>query len=126
MSAASKAIPVIYEEFMSAVERGDASALAALYTEDAQIFPPGSDIVSGAGALPGFWAAMLGMGIKRCTFESLEIEEQGDTAFETGRVTLYGEGGVLIDTPKYLVIWKRQDGTWRLHRDIFNSDNPAA
>jgi len=125
MSAASEAIPVVYEEFMSAVERGDAPALAALYTEDAQIFPPGSDIVSGTDVLPGFWATMLGMGIKRCSFETLEIEEHGDIAFETGRATLYGEGGVLIDKPKYLVIWKRQGGTWRLHRDIFNSDNPA-
>jgi ketosteroid isomerase-like protein len=69
---------------------------------------------------------MLGMGIKRCSFETFEIEEHGDIAFETGRVTLYAEGDVEVDNPKYLVIWKRDGGTWCLYRDIFNSDKPAA
>ena len=26
---------------------------------------------------------------------------------------------------KYVVIWKREGKNWKLHRDIFNSDNPA-
>ncbi len=73
----------------------------------------------------GFWTAMLGMGIKKCAFESFEIEEHGDIAYETGRVTLYGEGDVAIDNPKYLVVWKREGGDWRLHRDAFNSDKPS-
>jgi uncharacterized protein (TIGR02246 family) len=125
-TVATTAISAVYEGFMRAVERGDADAISALYTEDAQILPPGGDIVSGRGALPAFWAATLGMGIKRCSFQTLEVEEHGDTAIEIGRVTLYGEGDIQIDTPKYLVVWKRHAGEWRMHRDIFNSDQPPA
>jgi len=123
---AAEAIAAAYEKFVDAVARGDADAITALYTEDARILPPGGDIVSGRAALPAFWAAMLGMGIKRCSFDTLEVEEHGDAAIEIGRVTLYADGDVQIDTPKYLVVWKREDGKWRMHRDIFNSDQPPA
>lgn len=125
-TAAAEAISAAYEKFVDAVARGDADAITGLYTEEARILPPGGDIVSGRDALPAFWAAMLGMGIKRCSFDTLEVEEHGDVAIEIGRVTLYADGDVQIDTPKYLVVWKREDGEWRMHRDIFNSDQPPA
>lgn len=125
-TATTKAISAVYDKFASAVERGDAGAISALYTEDAQILPPGGNIVSGRDALPAFWAATLGMGIKRCSFQTLEVEEHGDIAIEIGRATLYAEGDVQIDTPKYLVVWKRHAGEWLMHRDIFNSDQAPA
>ena len=125
-TATTEAISAVYEKFMTAVERGDADAISSLYTEDAQILPPGGGIVSGRDALPAFWAATLGMGIKRCSFDTLEVDEHDDTAIEIGRVTLFAEGDVQIDTPKYLVVWKRDAGEWRMHRDIFNSDQPPA
>jgi uncharacterized protein (TIGR02246 family) len=121
-----QAIAAVYEKFIAAVERGDANAIAALYTEDAQILPPGGGIVSGRDALPAFWAATLGMGIKRCSCDTLEVDEDDDTAIEIGRVTLFAEGDVQVYTPKYLVVWKRDAGEWRMHRDIFNSDRPSA
>jgi ketosteroid isomerase-like protein len=29
-----------------------------------------------------------------------------------------------LDKGKYIVIWKQEDGQWKLHRDIFNSSMP--
>jgi ketosteroid isomerase-like protein len=50
--------------------------------------------------------------------------KKGDTAVEVGRYTLSGEGGQVLDTGKYVVIWKKEDDAWRYHRDIWNSSMP--
>jgi ketosteroid isomerase-like protein len=54
----------------------------------------------------------------------VEVEGLGDTAIEIGELTLYGAEAQVLDKGKYMVIWKRQDGKWKLHRDIFNSSMP--
>jgi ketosteroid isomerase-like protein len=67
----------------------------------------------------------MGMGIKEATLDTVEVEAHGDAAYEVGRYTLKGDGGQLLDQGKYVVIWKRVGGQWRLHRDIWNSSLPA-
>ena len=52
--------------------------------------------------------------------------KHGDTAIEVGRAELFDAAGEIADTLKYIVIWKRVDGKWKLHRDIFNSITPAS
>jgi uncharacterized protein (TIGR02246 family) len=104
---------------------GNAARIAALYTEKAQLLPPNSDAVIGREAIQGFWQALLDMGLKEAELEVVEAEGHGDTAIEVGKYALNGEGGQQLDTGKYIVIWKREDGQWKLHRDIFNSSLPA-
>jgi hypothetical protein len=45
---------------------------------------------------------------------------------ETGRYEIYGAENKLMDKGKYVVAWKPVNGDWKLYRDIFNSDMPAA
>jgi uncharacterized protein (TIGR02246 family) len=120
------AIAEANKRFMAAFEQGDAHGLAALYTERGQLLPPGGDIVTGKEGIAAFWKGAMEMGIKRAELNTLEVDDQGDTAIEVGRARLYGEGGAVIDTPKYLVVWKREGGGWKLHRDIWNSDAAPA
>jgi ketosteroid isomerase-like protein len=61
------------------------------------------------------------MGIKEAGLETVEVEGHGDTAVEVGKFTLKSEGGQVLDQGKYIVIWKQEEGQWKLHRDIFNS-----
>ena len=119
------AIAVANEEFMAAVKRGDAAGLAALYTENGQVLPPNGDFVTGKGAIQMFWQAVMDMGIKEAKMEIVEVEGHGDTAIEISTFTLHGAGGDVLDKGKYIVIWKREGGQWKLHRDIFNSSMPA-
>jgi ketosteroid isomerase-like protein len=53
------------------------------------------------------------------------VEAHGDMAYEVGKLTLKGEDGTVLDSGKYVVIWKRENGQWRLHRDIWNTSMPA-
>ena len=59
--------------------------------------------------------------------ETLEVQGSGDFAYEVGTYTLSGKRqGDHTDRGKYIVIWKNEDGQWKLHRDIFNTDLPRA
>ena len=65
-------------------------------------------------------------GIKSIELKTTEVEGLGDTAVEVGSFTLFAKTGATIDQGKYLVLWKRVDGAWRLHRDCWNSNQPAS
>ena len=110
---------------MAIFKSGDAAALAALYTEDGQVLPPNSDFVQGRQAVQGFWQAIMDMGIKRGRLVTGEVEDHGDTAIEVSTFALLGEGGQVLDEGRYIVMWKQEDGGWKLHRDISNSSLPA-
>ena len=51
----------------------------------------------------------------------IDLEVDGNMAYELGTYTLSGEAGPL-DNGKYVVVWKRTGGEWKWHRDIWNSN----
>jgi len=118
------AIVAANQDFITTFKRGDAAGMAALYVENGQVLPPNGDFVTGRPALETFWQAIMDMGIKEAGLETVEVEAHGDTAIEVGKFTLKGEGGQVLDQGKYIVIWKQEDGGWKLHRDIFNTSMP--
>jgi uncharacterized protein (TIGR02246 family) len=119
------AIAAANENFEAAFKKGDAAGVAALYTEDGQLLPPNFDFMIGKQAIQAFWQGAMDMGIKEAKLEIVEVESHGDIIVEVSKFTLQGEGGQVLDQGKYIVIWKQEEGQWKLHRDIFNSSMPA-
>jgi uncharacterized protein (TIGR02246 family) len=116
------------EKFMDAFKRGDAAGIAALYTDNAKLLPPDNQMVSGREAIESFWQGAMNMGIKEARLETVEVEAQGNLAYEIGRFALSvqrqgGDGTTL--TGKYVVVWKSLGGSWRLHVDIWNTNGSA-
>jgi uncharacterized protein (TIGR02246 family) len=105
--------------FVAAFLRGDAAAVADLYTEDAKVIPPGGDVASGRPAIEVFWKGQIASGIKDVKLTTLEAEADGDLAIETGVVRLVG-ADAKVSEGRYVVAWKRVGGAWKLHRDIWN------
>jgi uncharacterized protein (TIGR02246 family) len=120
------AIQTANGNFIAALRRGDAAGIAALYTEDAQVLPPNSDVMSGKAAIQAFWQSVIDMGVTGGSLESVEVEGSGSSASEVGRFTMEVAGGRVVDNGKYLVLWRQEGGQWKLHRDIWNSSRPAA
>lgn len=118
------AIEAANDLFMAAFNRGDAAAMAALYTEDGQMLAPNADLMTGRVAVQAFWQAVMDMGVKSVLIITGEVEDHGETAIEISRFKLFAEGDQELDQGKFIVIWKRVEGQWKLHRDIFNSSNP--
>lgn len=119
------AIAAANESLAAAFNRGDAAGMATLYTANGQVLPPNSDFVTGRQGVQAFWQAVMDMGIKEVKLETDEVEDHGDTAIEVSTFALMGEGGQVLDKGKYIVIWKHEEGQWKLHRDIFNSSLAA-
>lgn len=111
--------------FVAMFARGDAAALAAQYTASGQVLPAHKEVVSGTAAITHFWAHIFGMGLTEATLATQEVEAHDDTAYEVGRYTMMA-GDQVADAGKYVVIWKREGGAWRIHRDIWTTDLPAA
>ena len=47
------------QKFGAAYAKGDAAAIASLYTPHAQAFPPGADIATGRDAIQKVWAGAI-------------------------------------------------------------------
>ncbi|MGE0484599.1 MAG: DUF4440 domain-containing protein [Gammaproteobacteria bacterium] len=114
------------KELGARLAAGDAKGMAALYTKNAVLMPPNSKACKGSKAIAGFWAGAIAMGIKNANLRTVDLEQHGTTAIERGEATLKGEKGVVLDKAKYVVVWKREGKDWKLHIDIFNSNNAAA
>jgi uncharacterized protein (TIGR02246 family) len=121
---ARSAIDAVNRGFMTAFIRKDPAAVAALYTLDGQLLPPRSDFVTGRSAIAGYWQEAMKVGIRK--LETTELEIHSESAFEVGRYTVEASDGSEADAGMYIVVWKLEDGTWRMRRDIWNSRRAPA
>jgi uncharacterized protein (TIGR02246 family) len=111
--------------FEQAFARGDAAGVASCYTAVGRVLPPNGQMATGRQAIQSFWQAVMAAGVKGVKLNTLEVEAHGDTAWEGGQADLLGDNNRLLDTVKYIVVWKEENGVWRLHRDIWNSSSAA-
>jgi uncharacterized protein (TIGR02246 family) len=104
----------------------NADAVAALYTEDGQLLPPGPAVVNGRAAIRDFWAADIAAGGMTFAITADTTGVGGDWAYRSGSWRALGADGSTAATGKYAEIWRRtKDGSWQLHRDIWNVDEAA-
>lgn len=111
------------------ISRQQFDSLHLLYTDDAVLLPQNSEPVEGADAIRAWWGNAEELRVSRLELETTDVEVSGDMAVETGRYTLTLQPGTapapITDRGNYIVVWKRDDGQWKLHRDIFNTSLPA-
>ncbi|MDB5078890.1 MAG: hypothetical protein JWP00_814 [Chloroflexi bacterium] len=114
------------EKFGAFLANGDATGLASLYTANAKVLPPDSEILEGRKAVQAFWQSFLEMGFKGGKLETLDVEEVGNMAREIGKfsVQIQQDQEVITARGKYVVIWKQEDGAWKMDVDIWNSITP--
>ena len=108
--------------FMDAAQAGDGNAAAACYSADAMAMPPNSAPVSGREAIAALWSGAF-ESVAKVDLQTDEVAALGaDGAVEVGRATLSAKDGSVADEGKYIVIWKREDGAWRMRRDMWSSN----
>lgn len=110
-------------EFMAAFDSKDAARLSRVYTEDATLYPPNSENISGRANIEGYWTEIFGMGVTSGKLITDKATSYGDTAVEYGHFEIFADDD-MIDIGKFIVIWKKVDGNWKMHSDIWNSSMP--
>ena len=113
-------------QFSAAAAKGDGAGLAALYATDGQLLPAGSDVIKGAQAIQKFWQGALDSGVAGIGLKTIDLFGHGPTATEVGQYELRDKTGKVIDHGKYIVVWRHEGGTWKLVRDMFSTNVPAA
>ena len=116
--------------FLAALQKGDTATALLSYTDDAVVMMPNDKAWTGRDAIAKGLAAFASqVTIKDGKATTSDVTLSGDIALETGTYewNMVPKGGKPIhDVGKYLTAWKRQaDGSWRIIRDINNSDMPA-
>ncbi len=105
-----------YEELVAAQ---DVDGLIALHTDDYAIFRPGRANVEGAAAHRDYWETAFE------TMDGLSIDEK--TVFFAGPDTIishdfyqtFSEGDPIAGGQS-VIVWKRVDGAWLVHWEMFN------
>jgi uncharacterized protein (TIGR02246 family) len=120
------------QRIAGALSTGDLVTLADCYTEDAMLLPPHRPPVAGRVAIAAFYREVLARFAPVLSTEVAEVEVEGDLAYLRGtfheRLVPRGAGKPLEVVGKFLLIARRDpsDGSWRFHRDMYNSDRPPA
>ena len=124
---ASAAIATVNKELSDAFGRGDAAGMAAVYTTDAILLPPGVGSVTGTSAITGFWQSVLDAGGTSLALETVALSQHGDVAREIGGATLtVSDGSTTTTSPlAYVVFWLCTPEGWRYETDIWNDDAPG-
>ena len=123
-----RAIEANTKQFVEVFNKGDAAAVANLYTMNARLMPPNSPMLQGRANIQTFWQGAISAGLKLVSLEIVDLEIHGNTAIEVGRYVLTspGPGGATVtDNGKYVVVWKREGARWKLAIDTFNSNAPT-
>lgn len=112
--------------FAAATARSDAAAVTALYTDDALLMPAGAANIAGRDAILDYWRGALSQGVGSVKLNTREVFGRGVTATEVGEYVISDKAGKPLDHGKYIVIWRRVNGKWKLHRDMFSTSEPAS
>ena len=125
---ATAAIDEADAAFLEAFNAGDAASVAALYTEDAVVMPPGQPAVKGRSNIEATMAEMLAAGggpqlsVESKTVELMMSPGVGHTAVATGSWTMNAADGSHLDHGKAMVVWRQTDDGWKMSHDMWNSD----
>ena len=114
-------IEAVNAKWMELFNKGDFEGVAQLYTVDAIAFPPGSAMVRGRAAIGGMWKGMAEQ-VDNPKVTTLEVKRLSPSAArEIGTFSLTTKGPSPKEVSgKYLVVWERVQGEWKLAADIWN------
>lgn len=122
--AQSKAqIQKLNDQFVAAFNKGDAAAVAAMYTQDATVLPAGAPVVKGRAAIEAMWRQQAQQ-LEAVKIETTDVKPLGgNAARELGTAILRTKSQPPQDVVvKYAVIWQKEGGRWKLLLDMWNMD----
>ena len=116
------AIEAANKRFVEAFSKGDAARIADMYAEGARVMPPNSPMAQGRQRIQELWQSLINTGAK-LTLSTSDVEAHGNVVYEVGTYELIFPDNKR-DAGKYVVVWRRQKGDWKLAVDIWNSNMP--
>mgnify|MGYP000383182478 CR=1 FL=1 len=118
-------IQKLEDKLADAMNRGDAAAMANMYTDDAYLMPANAEPVRGRENIKAFWekGVQLGTDLK---ITVTDVKAAGtDTAIEVAKFSRK----LKTDPPrevegKILIVWKKVGNDWKIFADSFGPNKP--
>jgi uncharacterized protein (TIGR02246 family) len=105
-----------------AFNAADATAVAALYTEDAHSMPPGGPAITGRKEIESYWRQDIGSGGVVTKLTPNDSIAQGDLLHVDGIYEVTATDGTPLVKGQYQQLWRRGDGEWRVQHEIWRLD----
>lgn len=126
LANAKKEIEAANQNLVELLAKKDSVGFGNSYTEDAKFMGYNQPSTEGRKAIQSVWAQNMKADATQITLTTVEVWGNETTLTEEGVFDFKTKEGVALDKGKYVVVWVNDNGTWKIHRDIFNSDLPAA
>lgn len=124
LTSVRKDIDSLNTQFSALFVKGDSVGVANLYTKDAKFMDTGAPAAVGRSAIQTTMAGFMKAGITKVDFKTVDVFGCDSLVAEEGTLKLFIKDQQIADD-KYIVLWKKEDGQWKIFRDISNSNLPA-
>jgi ketosteroid isomerase-like protein len=126
-SADEKAIRDLDKAWIKAAQDKNIDKAVSYYADDASVMPPGAPIATTPQQRRAVWQSLLSDPKTTLNFGriKLEIAKSGDLAYDLGWTewkTTDAQGKTTTERGKYVVVWKKINGQWKVVADIVNQD----
>lgn len=125
MESAKSQIDDANREFIDLFNRGDSIGLAYIFTTDGKSMEPNEPSFNGRRAIQTHYSIVMRGGANKLGLVTTGLWGDEKMLAEEGEYTFMDKEEKQIDKGKYIVLWKKEEGKWKLFRDCYNSDLPA-
>ncbi len=117
-------VRVINSQLTKEFTSGSTARLAELYTNNAVMLPPSSEILTSNESIKAYWDALKKAGIKKYSIYPVDLNIKGNRAYTSGlweatRVTAEGST-VNLNGNISNVLEKQEDGSWKITVQSWN------
>lgn len=129
LSVAQEEVRAASESLVNAESARDIDAAMRFWADDAIVQSGNMPQVQGAEAVRGIYNQLfheMPVSELESTTTAINVASSGDLAWEYGvnRMVLDLADGPYTDMGKYLLIWSKQDGSWKVVAFAYSSDAP--
>jgi len=120
----ASAIEALNSALMKKFKAGEISDMIGLYTENAVMLPPSSEILSSPESIKRYWDNLREVGVNDYSIYLVELNIEGDVAYATSlweakRITTSGDV-ITLDGNISTVFEKQNDGSWKIKLQSWN------
>ena len=120
--AAEKEIELRLRAYENALKNRDSAAMSNLYAADARYLSHGGPSVIGREAIVKSLVEMMRDSITVSGFTTTGLWGDPELLVEEGTGYFAHVNGKVVSRGRYLLVWKKENGVWKIFRDTFFSD----
>ena len=119
---AQKEIQVQLRAYERNLKNGDSVAIGKMYSDDAEMFQNRGPSIIGRNNIVNTFGEMIRDSITGSSFTTTGLWGTNEILVEEGTGYFAHTNGKVVSRGKYLLVWKKENGEWKIFKDTFFSD----